>query len=85
MSGRLDGKVALVTGSSSGIGAATARALSAEGATVVVNSARSADAGRAIAAELGDAMYLRADISVPSEARSSSRWRRGATGASTSS
>lgn len=69
MSGRLDGKVALVTGSSSGIGAATARALSAAGATVVVNSAKSAAAGRDLAAELGDAAYVRADISDPAAAR----------------
>ena len=70
MSGRLDGKVALVTGSTSGIGAATARALGRDGATVVVNSARSVEAGRALAAELGDAIYVRADIADPSEARS---------------
>ena len=68
MSGRLDGKVALVTGSSSGIGAATARALSREGATVVVNSSSSVEAGRALAAELGDASYHRADIGDENEA-----------------
>jgi ketoreductase RED2 len=69
MSGRLDGKVALVTGSSSGIGAATARALSRQGATVVVNSASSIEAGRALAVELGDATYIRADIADETEAR----------------
>ena len=41
MPASLQGKVALVTGSSSGIGAATARAFAAEGAAVVVNSASS--------------------------------------------
>ncbi|HTZ09618.1 MAG TPA: SDR family oxidoreductase [Acidimicrobiales bacterium] len=61
-------KVALVTGSSSGIGAATARALAAEGAAVVVNSARSVEAGQALAAELPGASYVRADIADEAEA-----------------
>jgi len=68
MPGSLDAKVALVTGSSSGIGAATARALAAEGATVVVNSAHSVEAGEALAAELPGASYVRADIASESEA-----------------
>jgi ketoreductase RED2 len=58
------GKVALVTGSSSGIGEAIARRLSALGASVVINSANSVEAGARIAAELGkDALYVQADIS----------------------
>ncbi|WP_433239091.1 SDR family NAD(P)-dependent oxidoreductase [Actinomadura nitritigenes] len=40
MSSTLDGKVALVTGASSGIGEATALALSAEGAAVVAGARR---------------------------------------------
>jgi ketoreductase RED2 len=58
------GKVALVTGSSSGIGEAIARRLSALGASVVINSANSVEAGSRVAAELGrDALYVQADIS----------------------
>jgi ketoreductase RED2 len=68
VAGRLAGKVALVTGSTSGIGAATARSLSAEGATVVINSVSSVEAGEALAAQLGDASYVRADIAKPDEA-----------------
>jgi ketoreductase RED2 len=53
----------LVTGSSSGIGEAIARRLSALGASVVINSASSVEAGTRIAAELGqDALYVQADI-----------------------
>ena len=59
-----DGMVAIVTGSSSGIGEATAHRLSALGAKVVVNSANSVDAGRAVAAALpGESLYVQADIS----------------------
>jgi ketoreductase RED2 len=57
------GKVAVVTGSSSGIGEATAHRLAALGATVVVNSSSSVEAGRAVAESLGGgSTYIQADI-----------------------
>jgi ketoreductase RED2 len=69
MSEEFVGRVAIVTGSSSGIGEETARRLSALGATVVVNSASSGEAGEAVAASLpGNAAYIRADISNQDEA-----------------
>jgi ketoreductase RED2 len=57
--------VAVVTGSSSGIGAAVARAFAATGAGVVVNSSRSVAEGEAVAAGLPDACYVQADIADP--------------------
>ncbi len=50
---RLDGKVALITGSSRGIGRATAEAMAAQGAKVVISS-RKADACEATAGEIRD-------------------------------
>jgi ketoreductase RED2 len=62
-SGEFSKRVALVTGSTSGIGEAIARRLSALGASVVINSASSVEAGTRIATELGkDALYVQADI-----------------------
>lgn len=55
-------RVALVTGSTSGIGAATARRLSREGYAVALHSRRSADVGHAMAAELPGASYHQADL-----------------------
>jgi ketoreductase RED2 len=61
----LAGHVVLVTGSSSGIGAASARAFADLGASVLVNSARSVDEGEAVAASLPDAHYVQGDITEP--------------------
>lgn len=68
MSVDLTSKAIIVTGSSSGIGAAVARRLAGLGAGVVVNSATSAEAGQRIAAELGDAVYVQGDIGDPATA-----------------
>jgi len=62
--GALSGQVAIVTGSSSGIGEATARRLAAEGVSVVVNSSSSVEAGTAVADALPtESLYVQADIS----------------------
>jgi ketoreductase RED2 len=65
----LDGKVVLVTGSSSGIGAAIARRAAGAGARVVVSSRASAEAGRAVAGELPSAIYVQADVSREADCR----------------
>jgi ketoreductase RED2 len=70
---RFADKVVLVTGSSSGIGEATARRFAAEGATVVVNSSTSVDAGEAVAAELrasgATATYVQGNVADASDRR----------------
>jgi 3-oxoacyl-[acyl-carrier protein] reductase len=54
---RLDGKAALVTGASGGIGAGIARALHAQGANVALSGTRR-DALEALAIQLGDRAYV---------------------------
>ncbi|BCT34187.1 SDR family NAD(P)-dependent oxidoreductase [Pseudomonas protegens] len=60
-------RVALVTGSTSGIGAAIARALSQAGYALVLHSRTSADTGRAMAAEMKQAVYVQADLAVEAD------------------
>jgi 3alpha(or 20beta)-hydroxysteroid dehydrogenase len=60
--GRLDDKVAIVTGAARGIGEATARACAAEGARVVIADMLD-EAGAAVAAGIGDrATFIRHDV-----------------------
>jgi len=63
---KLKGKVAIITGSTSGIGRATAILFGQEGASVVVAGRRS-DAGQVTVKEIkkkgGEALFVRADIS----------------------
>ena len=66
--GRFDGKVAIVTGAAGGIGEAYARALAAEGASVVVADLN-AEAGEAVAKDIGaSAAFVKVDVSDPASA-----------------
>ncbi|MEM9213458.1 MAG: 3-oxoacyl-[acyl-carrier-protein] reductase [Cyanobacteria bacterium P01_F01_bin.150] len=63
----LEGKVAVITGASRGIGRTTALTMAAEGARVVVNYARSSQAAEEVVAEIekmgAEAIALQADVS----------------------
>lgn len=65
----LAGQVVVITGSSSGIGAATAQAFAQLGAGVVINSARSVAEGEAVAASLPDAVYVQGDVTDETHTR----------------
>ena len=70
MTGRLDGKTAIVTGSSSGIGEGIAERFAAEGANVVTNSRsreRAEATAEAIREEGGTAVAAEADVSQKAE------------------
>ena len=65
MTSRLQNKVAIVTGSTLGIGKAVARLFAAEGAMVVINSHRDDEAAAAMRSELGTerSLFVKADVS----------------------
>src|SRR5918912_593346 len=63
----LRGKGVVVTGASGGIGAACARAFAAEGARVAVHYHRGAERAEAVAAEVGGAPTIRADVTREDE------------------
>jgi 3-oxoacyl-[acyl-carrier protein] reductase len=69
----LKGRVAIVTGSSRGIGRATGERLAADGASVVINYNRSADEARQVVAGIeargGRAVVIQADCSVVADIR----------------
>jgi 3alpha(or 20beta)-hydroxysteroid dehydrogenase len=63
--GRVDAKVALISGAARGMGASHARLLVSEGAKVVIGDIRD-DEGAALASELGDAVrYVHLDVTDP--------------------
>lgn len=69
----LTDRVALVTGGSRGIGAATAKLLAAQGAAVAVNYRTGSDAAKAVVEEItdagGTALALGGDVSDPDQAK----------------
>jgi len=71
---RIDGKIAVVTGGTQGLGAAVARLFARAGAAGIVTCGRNADNGRAVAREIGDATgapvhFVPADLAVVADAR----------------
>lgn len=70
--GRLDQKVAIITGGNMGIGAAASRLFAAEGAKVVL-AARREEEGEAVAADIrgkgGEAIFVRTDVSKSSDCK----------------
>ena len=70
---KLKGKIVVITGSSSGIGEATALLFAKEGAKIVVNSKTNKKGGEGVVDEIkkagGDAIYVQADVSDPRQAK----------------
>ena len=70
--GRLEGKVAIVTGGNSGIGKKTAEVFCAEGASVVITGRREAENQKTVSeigAQGGEISYITADVTVQEDCR----------------
>ena len=67
---RFKDKVIIVTGAGQGIGEGYARALSAEGARVVIAELNE-EQGQRVAKEIGDALFVRTDVADPASAERS--------------
>jgi NAD(P)-dependent dehydrogenase (short-subunit alcohol dehydrogenase family) len=69
---RLEGKVALITGGTSGIGAATAKLFAKEGASIAITG-RSSERGEEIVNDIvsagGDAIFIRSDVCVAADCK----------------
>ncbi|MCU1460512.1 MAG: short-chain dehydrogenase [Acidimicrobiales bacterium] len=66
MTGRLEGEVAIVTGSTAGLGREIARLMASEGASVVVTG-RHRERGEAVAASIDGSAFIAADLTVERE------------------
>ncbi len=69
---RLEGKVALISGGTSGIGAATAERFAGEGAAVAItgrNAERGEEVVQSIVAKGGEALFIQSDVRFADECR----------------